>query len=134
MDGILPKLIYTAVLLGLSGVLLRELWTDWFDPQIYIGRFDVVTETGDDAEEGEAFAKRIVSAQAIIARELLDYQTRRGSDAATDATYLLPGTAPLLLPPKALEGIDITVPNMNLSQVLSVVRKRMLAPTRSGAM
>ncbi|HLG54369.1 MAG TPA: trypsin-like peptidase domain-containing protein [Vicinamibacterales bacterium] len=128
MEGVLPKLFYSALLIGLSAVLMRELWSVWFDPQIYIGRFDVVSEAGDDAEAGQAFAKRIVGAQAIIARQLLDYQTRRAADAPTDATYLLPGTAPLLLPPNALAGVDITVQNVNLSQILSVVRKTLLAP------
>ena len=128
MGGILLKLIYSALLIGLSGVLLRELWTVWFDPQIYIGRFEVVSETGKDEEAGAAFAKRIASAQAIVARQLIEYQTQSGSDAPTDATYLLPGTAPLLLPPKALEGVDVTIQSVNLSQLLTVVRKGFLAP------
>jgi hypothetical protein len=128
MGGILLKLIYSALLLGLSTVLLRELWTVWFDPQIYIGRFEVVSETGKDEEAGAAFAKRIVSAQAIIGRQLMEYQTHSGADAPTDATYLLPGTAPLLLPPKALEGVDVTIQSVNLSQLLTVVRKGFLAP------
>ena len=128
MGAILFKLIYSALLLGISGVLLRELWTVWFDDQIYIGSFEVVSEAGNDAEAGAAFAKRIVGAQAIFARQLQDYQTRGGADSPTDATYLLPGTTPLLLPPKALEGVDVTIQNVNLTQLLTVVRKGFLAP------
>jgi hypothetical protein len=128
MGGILLKLIYSALLLGASGVLLKELLTIWFDRQVYIGRFEVVSETGKDEEAGATFAKRIVSAQVIIARQLVDYQTQKGADAPSDATYLLPGTTSLLLPRKALEGVDITIQNVNITQLFTVVRKGFLAP------
>ena len=44
--SIIAKLLYSVLLLSLSGVLLRELWTVWFDRTIYIGQFQVVSETG----------------------------------------------------------------------------------------
>jgi len=126
--NIIAKLVYSALLLGLSGVLLRELWTVWFDTTIYIGRFDVVSETGKDDSASAIFPKRIVGAQAILAQQFNDYQTRHAADAPSDATYILPGMTPLLLPPEVLAGVDITVPNVNLRQVLTAVRKGFLAP------
>src|SRR5262245_8483156 len=126
--SIIAKLIYSILLLGFVGVLLRELWTVWFDRTIYVGRFDVVAETGKDDSASAIFPKRIVSAQAILGQQFNDYQTRGGSDVTSDATFILPGMAPLLLPPEVLTGIDITVQNVNLRQVLTAVRKSFLAP------
>jgi Trypsin-like peptidase domain len=122
--SIIAKLVYSALLLGLSGILLRELWTVWFDTTIYIGRFDVISDTGKDDSASAIFPKRIVGAQAILAQQFNDYQTRRAADAPSDATYILPGMTPLLLPPEVLAGVDITVQNVNLRQVLTAVRKR----------
>jgi hypothetical protein len=126
--SVVAKLLYSLLLLSLSGVLLRELWTVWFDKTIYIGRFDVISETGKDDSASAAFPKRIVGAQAILAQQFNDYQTRRAADAPSDATYVLPGMTPLLLPPEVLAGVDITVQNVNLRQVLTAVRRSFLAP------
>src|SRR5262249_4177189 len=57
-----------------------------------------------------------------------DYQTRRSADAPTDATFILPGMTPLHLPPEALAGIDVTVQNINIRQVLTELRKAFRAP------
>jgi hypothetical protein len=126
--SVIAKLIYSALLLGLTGILLRELWSVWFDKTIYVGRFDVVSETGKDDSASAVFPKRIVSAQAILAQQFNDYQTRRTADAPSDATYVLPGMTPLLLPPEALAGVDITVQNVNIRQILTAARKWFLAP------
>jgi Trypsin-like peptidase domain len=126
--GIILKLFYSLLLVGLSGILLRELWTVWFDTTIYIGRFDVVSEAGKDDSASAIFPKRIVGAQAILAQQFNDYQTRRTADAPSDATYVLPGMTPLLLPPEVLAGIDITVQNINVRQVLTAIRRTFLAP------
>lgn len=126
--SLIAKVVYSTLLLGLSGVLLRELWTVWFDQTIYIGRFDVVSETGKDDSASALFPKRIVSAQAILSQQFNDYQTRRAADAPSDATFVLPGMVPLVLPPEVLAGVDITVQNVNLRQVLTAVRKGFLAP------
>jgi hypothetical protein len=83
--SIIAKLVYSMLLLGLAGVLLRELWTVWFDTTIYIGRFDVVSETGKDDSASALFPKRIVSAQAILAQQFNDYQTRRAADPPSPA-------------------------------------------------
>ena len=126
--SLIAKIIYSILLLGLSGVLLRELWFVWFDRTIYIGRFDVVGETGKDDSASAIFPKRIVSAQAILGQQFNDYQTRGGGEVPSDQTFILPGMTPLLLPPEVLSGMDITVQNVNLRQVLTSVRRSFLAP------
>ena len=126
--SLIAKLVYSMLLLGLSFVLLRELWIVWFDKTIYIGRFDVVGETGKDDSATAIFPKRIVSAQAILGQQFNDYQTRGGADVPSDKTFILPGMTPLLLPPEVLSGIDITVQNINVRQVLTGVRRSFLTP------
>lgn len=127
--SIVAKVIYSMLLLGLAGVLFRELWTVWFDKTVYIGQFDVISVTGRDDVASATFPMRIVASQAILAQQFNDYQTRRSADAPSDETYVLPGMSPLLLPPEVLAGIDITVQGINLRQVLTSVRRAFLAPS-----
>jgi hypothetical protein len=112
--SLLLKCIYSALLVGLVGIAVRELWTVWFDTRVYIGTFDVVSESGKDADASEAFPKRIVSAQTIIAQQLTEYQARHATDGPSDTTYTISGMTPLKLPPEALSGVDITVQNINV--------------------
>jgi hypothetical protein len=125
---ILAKIVYSLLLLSLVGIFLHEVWTVWLDKTVYIGQFDLVSETGKDDAASAAFTKRIVGAQAILAQQFNDYQTRRAADAPSDATYVLPGMTPLLLPPEVLAVIEITVQNVNLRQALTAVRRAFLAP------
>ena len=122
------RVAYSVVLVALSGVLLRELWTVWMDPQVYVGQFEVVSESAEEKETGANFAKRIVNSQAVMSRQIAEYQSRGGTDAPTDITYLLGDSDVLKLPPAALEGIDITIQSVNLREVLSAVRKQFRAP------
>jgi hypothetical protein len=126
--ALLAKLFYSVLLLGLTAVLIRELWIVWFDKTIYIGQFDLVSEAENNDSSASSFSKRIVSAQAILRQQFLNYQTKRSADSPSDATYILPGMKPLLLPPEVLAGVDITVQNVNLRQIFSTIRKFFLAP------
>jgi Trypsin-like peptidase domain len=128
MVGLLLKLVYSALLLGIVGVAARELWTVWLDTRVYIGAFDVVSESGNDDSASQAFPERIVAAQTILSQQVIDYQSRHGGDAPSDPTYAIPGMAALSLPPEALAGVDITVQNINLRQILTAVRRGFLAP------
>lgn len=124
--SLLFKVIYTVLLLGITSVAIRELWFVWLDKRVYIGRFDVITGLGKDDAESDAFAKRIVAQQSILVQQLTDYGTRR--DALSDTTYRVDGIAPLQLPPEVMGGIDITVQEINVRQVLTAVRRAFLAP------
>ena len=128
----LAKLLYSLLLLGLSGVLLRELWTVWFDSRVFVGKFDVVSEAGKDESSGAAFAKRIVGAQAILAQQLTDYQTRRTADSPTDKTFVIEGMTPVGLPPAALGGMEITIQSVNVSQILTKLRNSIVSPNEVG--
>lgn len=59
----IAKLVYTVLLSWLTFLLLRELWFVWRDPTLYIGQFDIVTESGKDDAAATNFPRRIVSAQ-----------------------------------------------------------------------
>jgi hypothetical protein len=122
------KIIYTLVLLGVSIVFLKEIWTVWLDRTLYVGHFDVITDTSKDDQQSANFPKRVVGAQAILAQQFNDYQTRRSTDAPSDATYVLAGMHPLLLPPEVLSGVDLTVQNIDLRQLLTAVRNRIVEP------
>lgn len=131
----LAKGLYSLVLLGLAGVLLRELWTVWFDTRIFIGKFEVVSESGKDETAGPTFAKRIAGAHSILAQQLTDYQTKRTADSPSDATYVIPGMSPLALPQAALGGAEVTVQNVNIGQLLTALRKGFASPSEiSGSM
>ncbi len=125
--SLLFKVIYTALLVGLTGVSVREIWQVWFDTRVYIGKFDIITEAGKGDEATSAdFAKRIAAAQTILAQQLTDYWTRR--DAGRDTTYAIYSMAPLQLPLEVLGGMEITVQQINLQQILTAVRRTFTAP------
>lgn len=123
--SLLLKIVYTAVLFGFVGIAVNELRNIWFDTQVYIGRFEVVSQTGKDAAASESFSQRVVAAQAIMAQQLQDYQGRPGAE----GTFAVPSVLESLrVPQQALEGIDITIQTVNLRQVLTALRRGFLTP------
>lgn len=124
----IARLLYTALLVGLSVIMLRELWTVWFDDRLFVGRFAVMAPTGKDEEAGTSFSKRIVGAQAMLAQQLVDYRTRRSDGSPSDVTFVIPGMKPVDLPPSALAGFDLTVQSVNLGQALTTLRKSIVYP------
>jgi hypothetical protein len=123
------KMLYSGLICVILAILFRELYLVWLDDTVYIGSFNVISEGGEkDEAAGADFAKRILGAQAILSRQLLDYQKRGGPESPTDATYTLPGSSSLALPPEALKGVDITIQNVNLREVFSAIRKGFSAP------
>jgi len=127
MWAVVVKILYSSLICIVLAVLLRELYLVWLDDTVYIGKFSVTDQSANTQDNGSDFAKKIIGAQAILSRQLLDYQTRAG-DTPTDTTYSLPGSSALALPPEALKGVDITFQNVNLSQIFSALRKSFSAP------
>ncbi|TPI62528.1 trypsin-like peptidase domain-containing protein [Mesorhizobium sp. B3-1-3] len=128
MVALLSKLVYTVLLASIAVLAARELLTVWFDSRVYIGKFDVVSDAAKDAEEGDSFPKRIVAAQKILSQQFIDYQSRRSGSWPSDTTYAIYGEMPVTLPPEVLAGIDITVQEINLRQVLTAIRRAFLSP------
>src|SRR5262245_26483311 len=123
------KVLYSGLICVVLSILVRELYLGWLDDTVYIGQFNFISEGGEnDAAAGADFAKRIVGAQAILSRQLTDYHKRASTESPTDATYAIPGTSSLALPPEALKGVDITIQNVNLREIFSAVRKGFSAP------
>jgi hypothetical protein len=128
MGPLVAKLIYTAILTALTIFFVREIWKVWLDPQVYVGRFEVISDNGKDEEASISFSKRIVSAQAMLVQQMSEYQQRSATVTPTDQTYALPGSLPLSLPPEALEGVEITIQNINIRQIITNIRRAFLAP------
>ncbi|EJE48779.1 hypothetical protein PMI14_06780 [Acidovorax sp. CF316] len=125
---LVPKLLYSLILLLLAGIFFLELWTVWFDKRVYIGKFEVVSETGADEAVSAQFAKRVVAAHTIQVQQFKHYQKARSADAPSDSTFVLPGMVNLRLPQELLSGVDLTVQNVNIRQLLTVMRRAFLAP------
>ncbi len=120
------RLIYSALLIGLSGVFLRELWTVWFDDRVFVGKFDVATATAD--ADSKLFPAQIVGSQKLLVNQIKDYQSQGSPDQAADVTYLLPGMTPLNIPSTALPGVDITYQGVNFTSIFGTLRKSFLSP------
>jgi hypothetical protein len=126
--SLLPRVLYSLVLAALAGVLLREVWTVWFDNRIYIGRFPVIGESSVDEAKSAAFPTRIISAQTMLVNQLKDYLDRRSPDSPTDITYPTAERDSLRLSEAVLDGIEITVQQVNVTQILTRMRRMFLAP------
>ncbi|MCV4626458.1 hypothetical protein OFC18_30740, partial [Escherichia coli] len=86
------------------GIAVNELRVVWFDEQVYVGQFEVVSPTGKDTSAGDSFPQLVVAAQLILAKRIEDYQRRSG-----DATYpIVAGQSPTSLPPAVFDALDIT--------------------------
>ncbi len=122
------KSLYTVLLFGLGGILLREAFLVWFDDRIYVGNFNIITEQ-EETLDLPAFAQQIVSAQAIMSQQLADYQRTGDGESISDATFNVAAEQDRLsLPKEVCKGIDITIQNINFTQIFSAPRKGFTAP------
>ncbi len=122
------KVLYTTVLADLVGVLSRELYLLWFDDRVFIGQFDVISDGDVEASASADFARSIVSAQAVLAHQLSEYQRVGELSSVTDTTFDLPDSERVSLPDEVLQGMDITVQSINLTQIFTALRKGFSAP------
>lgn len=126
--AIFLKGIYSALILGVTIILLRELYLIWWDDRVYVGKFDIITNSGGEKAESTEFARNVVAAQAVMAQQLQTYQQVSDPNAPTDGTYALFPEQGLSLPADALKGVDITVQNVNLTAIFTALRKNFTAP------
>ena len=103
------KGIYSALILCVTTILIRELYLVWFDDRVYVGKFDIISSGGGETVESAEFARRVVAAQAVMAQQLQTYQLVSDPNSLTDSTYALFPEQGLSLPADALKGVDITV-------------------------
>jgi hypothetical protein len=120
------KVAYTLLLLAMIGVLSREFYILWFDSRVFVGHFEIVVEGGEDTSTTD-FASRVVSAQAVLAHQLADYDRLGDPSLSTDNTFPT-NNERVALPEEALRGVEITIQNVNLTQIFSALRKGFMAP------
>jgi hypothetical protein len=124
----LAKILYTILLVGGGIFLFREAYIVWWDERLFIGKFAVVGDSSKEAEAGTKFAASIVGSQAIIARQLVDYQSRRSSTSPTDVTFVPPDLTPVGLPPAALSGMELKLQSVNIGEMVNSLRKSIAFP------
>lgn len=122
------KGIYSALIIGVTIILLRELYLIWWDDRVYVGKFDIINSGDGEKADSMDFARRVVAAQAVMAQQLQTYQQVSDPNAPTDGTYALFPKQGLSLPADALKGVDITVQNVNLTAIFTALRKNFTAP------
>ena len=123
MLALLLKSLYTIALLSVISLLAWEIFATWFDRVTYIGRFEIVSDNSGTKLTGNDFARHVVGARSVFVNQLADYQGQFHDRAPTDPTYVLSGVPSISLPNAALEGVNLTVQGVNLTQLLSTLRR-----------
>ena len=123
MLALLLKSLYTIALLSVISLLAWEIFATWFDRVTYIGRFEIVSDNSGTKLTGDDFARHVVGARSVFINQLADYQGQFHDRAPTDPTYVLSGVPTISLPNAALEGVNLTVQGVNLTQLLSTLRR-----------
>jgi hypothetical protein len=62
----LAKIIYTTILVGLIGILARELYTIWGDNSLYVGQFQYFVDGKSDDAQSKAFPSHILGQHQLL--------------------------------------------------------------------
>lgn len=137
------KLVYSVILLGLILLLGNELRVLWYDPRLYIGRFDYF-DTGQGKDlEAKAFALQVAHHHRTLMHLFTQEEKRRmpeqtggASTTATGAgaspqqenTWWPHEVAPINNASSALAEVEITVQGINIKEILSKIRQWVSRP------
>lgn len=129
----LTKLCYTLLLLVVMTASGTEIWRVWRDPRLYIGKFDMAADNGDNDAKSKLFARKVGLAHAVIARELKDYN-ERGTEGTSDTTYGIGDADQLSDFKDSLADLALTYQDVDIGKLLASVRKSLRQPNEvSGA-
>ena len=119
------KVVYTVVLVTIALILLYEVKRLWWNERLYVGRFSLIRETPAQSEEETDLAARVV----FWHRELRHHFAQSSGALFSAEAGLSPTVAtPIEEPESVLSELSITVQSINVTDILSKLRKWVSAP------
>jgi hypothetical protein len=130
------KLIYSALLLFIAGVLIAEVVRIWGTNRVYIGDFKYYVDGKNDDARAQTMRALILYQNRAIAdgfsREL---QRRRQLQAAANAqpqdaenVWLPKGGLPISDSASAFSNVELTVQGINFTQIMTALRRTVSPP------
>ncbi|QSQ20911.1 hypothetical protein JY651_37670 [Pyxidicoccus parkwayensis] len=138
------KLVYSAILVGLCYLLVSELHTLWFDPRLYIGRFDYF-DTGEEKEaDARVFALQVAHHHRTLLHLFAQEEEQRtpreqkpvtmasvtgaGAGPQPENTWWPHEVVPINNASSELSKVEITVQGINVKEILSKIRQWVSTP------
>src|SRR3990167_11033266 len=123
------KIVYTLVLVGLIGVLTSEIRRLWLDNTLYVGTFEYVAGGVKDENEGKTFALRILDRHQELRHR---FTTANPTQFAAEAGLSPTDATPISGSETALSELAITVQSINVTDILSKLRRWVSRPREIG--
>jgi hypothetical protein len=123
------KALYTVILLTITFFCAREAWLVWFDRTLQIGRF-VGTKDGVDASSmADSFRRLVVQQQNVLFDLYKGTVSRPGEFRVSSGDVLTIHLADLVkMPGPALDSLKIEAAGVNVTSVLTTLRRWIVAP------
>lgn len=123
----LAKLFYSVLLIAIVCGAGLEFWKVWWDPKLYIGRFELRSSDSASPPDGKVFASQVASFHAALLDQLKSY----GGPAKgrfTDPTYDVSEEAAVGLVDDSLATLSLSYQNVNIGELLTAFRRTVVRP------
>lgn len=125
------KLVYTAVLLGLSAVLINEAYKVWAGDDLVISTFAYSKDGSDAAANGEAFVRRVLQQQRLL-KQLFQHGDGGDNDPfLSEAVFLqfrIDEDIGVKLDASSLQDLKIEAQGVNITALLTRFRNWIRRP------
>src|ERR1700674_3206277 len=123
------KALYTVVLLAISVFCAREGWVVWFDRALQIGHFVATKDGADAANMADSFRRLVVQQQNVLFDLYKAANTKPGEFRVSSSDVLTIHLSDLVrMPGSALDGLKIEAAGVNVTSVLTTLRRWIVAP------
>jgi hypothetical protein len=123
------RALYTIVLLTITVFCLREAWLVWFDRTLQIGHFVATKDGADVASMGDSFRRLVVQQQNVLFDLYKGTDSRPGEFRVSTGDVLTIHLDDLVrMPGSALDSLKIEAAGVNVTSLLTTLRRWIVAP------
>ena len=123
------KALYTIVLLAIAIFCAREAWVVWFDRALQIGHFVATKDGADAANMADSFRRLVVQQQNVLFDLYKGANAKPGEFRGSPGDVLTIHLSDLVrMPGSALDSLKIEAAGVNVTSVLTTLRRWIVAP------
>jgi hypothetical protein len=123
------KALYSIVLLAIAFFCAREVWVVWFDRTLQIGQFAATKDGVDAASMADSFRRLVVQQQNALFDLYRATVAKPGQFRVSSSDVLTIHLSDLVrLPGSALDSLKIEAAGVNVTSILTTLRRWIVAP------
>jgi hypothetical protein len=123
------RALYTIVLLTITVFCAREAWLVWFDRTLQIGHFVATKDGADAASMADSFRRLVVQQQNVLFDLYKGTDSRPGEFRVSTGDILTIHLDDLVrMPGSALDSLKIEAAGINVTSLLTTLRRWIVAP------